>query len=561
MEFVDVYPTLCELAGVPVAAHAEGTSLVPVLKDPEVSVKDAAVSQFLRRRGGGQLMGYSLRTDRFRYTEWVDRTSLEAVAHELYDHRTDPGETRNVAATEPATVAALGQKLWRTIPRPEPLKAAAAGRPERPNIVVFMADDWSYPHAGAYGDKVAETPNFDRIAREGLLFTHAFASTPSCTPSRASILTGQHHWRLKEADSLGGSLREEFPVYTDLLAEAGYHVGRFGKGLWPSKHTFRNRDSFGDRYKSFDAFLEKRKPGAPICFWYGGRDPHRPYELGVGQRGGIELGSIEVPAPLPDNEVVRGDLADYYWCVRRFDREVGAVLEKLEAMGELDDTVIVISGDNGMPFPRAKATLYDLGTRVPLAVRWGRGIGNEGRRVEGLVSLCDLAPTFLEVAGLRGVRAMTGQSLVSLFDGEPWPRTSVLTGMERHVFPNPSRALRTADHLYIRNETPEAWNTGEVEGGSREYDFATEPWPTGPGAFSYNIDPSPTKQSLRLDPGTEEARRIFSRRPAEELYDLRADPDQLHNLAAEPGSRGLLERLRRQLVTGLRSAGDPRVAR
>ena len=159
---------------------------------------------------------------------------------------------------------------------------------EKPNIVVLMADDWSWPHAGALGDPVVQTPNFDRVASEGILFENAFVSTPSCTPSRLSILTGQHHWRLKEGDSLGGSLREDFDVYTELLQKAGYRVGRFGKGVWPSKHSFRNRDSFGERFRSFDDFLKDRKPGQPFCYWHGGQDPHRPDELGVGAKNGIE---------------------------------------------------------------------------------------------------------------------------------------------------------------------------------------------------------------------------------------------------------------------------------
>ena len=159
----------------------------------------------------------------------------------------------------------------------------------RPNIVVLMADDWSWPHAGILGDPVVKTPNFDRVASEGVLFQNAFVSSPSCTPSRLSILTGQHHWRLKEGDSLGGSLREEFEVYTELLQKAGYKIGRFGKGDWPSEHQFRNRDSFGASFESFDNFLESRSSNEPLCYWHGGQDPHRPYELGVGKKSGMDL--------------------------------------------------------------------------------------------------------------------------------------------------------------------------------------------------------------------------------------------------------------------------------
>ena len=279
-------------------------------------------------------------------------------------------------------------------------------------------------------------------------------------------MTGQHHWRLQEGDSLGGSLREEFDVYTELLEKAGYHTGRFGKGVWPSKHAFRHRDSFGKKYRSFDAFLNSRQQGQPFCYWHGGQDPHRPYEFNVGERSGFPISKIKVPACLPDNETIRRDLADYLWEVQRFDREVGAVIARIEAIGELENTIVVVSGDNGMPFPRCKATLYDLGTRVPLAVRWGNRVA-AGRTIADFVSLCDLAPTFLESAGIEPSSQMTGRSLMPILvsekSGQVDPsRTHVLTGMERHVYSYPCRALRTADYLLIRNFHPQTWPTGEV---------------------------------------------------------------------------------------------------
>ncbi len=447
-------------------------------------------------------------------------------------------------------------------------KQTNAAKPnDRPNIVFLMADDWSWPHAGILGDPVVKTPNFDRIANEGVLFENAFVSTPSCTPSRLSILTGQHHWRLKEGDSLGGSLREEFDVYTEMLQKSGYRIGRFGKGVWPSKMQFRKRDSFGERYRSFDEFLTKRKPGEPFCYWHGGQDPHRPYELGIGAKSGIDLSQVKVPACLPDNETVRSDVADYLWEVQRFDREVGAIVARIEAMGELDNTIIVVSGDNGMPFPRCKATLYDLGTRVPLAIRWGsKTRGN--RNVTDFTSLCDLAPTFLEAAGLKPSEQMTGRSLLPLLEsnksGQIDPaRTFVLTGVEKHVYSYPKRALRTADFLYIRNFEPDEWPTGEIEGHNPQYDFAQTPWPTENGAFSFAIDPSPSKQFLRLnrnDPKvTLFAELSFGRRPAEELYDLRTDPDQLRNVISDARYTEPLTQSRRQFVSELGGSNDPRI--
>ena len=445
--------------------------------------------------------------------------------------------------------------------------AKAAAADTRPNIVFCMADDWSWPHAGILGDPVVQTPHFDQIARDGVLFENAFVSTPSCTPSRLSILTGQHHWRLKEGDSLGGSLREDFDVYTEMLEKAGYRIGRFGKGVWPSEHTFRKRDSFGERFKSFDEFLKDRKPDEPFCYWHGGQDPHRPYEFGMGQRSGIDLSKVAVPACLPDNETVRSDVADYLWEVQRFDREVGEIVASLKAIGELENTILVVSGDNGMPFPRCKATLYDQGTRVPLAICWGAMVrGN--RKVEDFVSLCDLAPTFLEAAGLSPSPQMTGRSLMPILASDEAgtvdpSRSFVLTGVEKHVYPYPKRALRTRDFLYIRNFEPGKWPTGEKNGGMQQYDFVKTSWPTDPGAFSFAIDPSPSKQFLRLNRDHPEIKVFtnlsFARRPVHELYDLKNDPDQLRNIADDPAYAQVLQQLQQQLEAELVRSNDPRV--
>ena len=470
----------------------------PLLTGPDQEFKSAAFSQFRRQDGAAPLMGYAMRTNRYRYIEWHNRRTRKVVATELYDHESDPAENDNLADREEyaALITDLRRQMWATLPPPPKFVTRAP----RPNIVFCMADDWSWPHASILGDLVVETPHFDRLARDGVLFENAFVSTPSCTPSRLSILTGQHHWRLREGASLGGSLREEYTVYTELLAKAGYHVGRFGKGVWPSKHTFRGRDSFGMRYRSFDEFLNDRKDDQPFCFLHGGQDPHRPYELGIGRKSGIDVSKVKVPACLPDHETVRSDVADYLWEVHRFDREVGEIVTQLKAIGELDNTILVVSGDNGMPFPRCKATLYDQGTRVPLVVRWGTKAPGD-RRVADFVTLCDLAPTFLEAAGVVIPKQMTGQSLMPQLTSKAIgqidsSRTSVLTGMEQHVYLYPSRALRNKDFLYIRNFNPHQWPTGSPDDKQPPNDFAKSPWPTGPGAFSFNIDPSPSKQFL-----------------------------------------------------------------
>ncbi len=418
-----------------------------------------------------------------------------------------------------------------------------------------MADDWSWPHAGALGDKTVKTPTFDRMVNEGVLFERAFVSSPSCTPSRMAIATGQWHWRLGEAQNLGGSLAKEVPTYADLLAKTGYHTGFSRKGASPSKHTYRGTDPFGQRFKDFEAFLSARKKDTPFCFWYGSGAPHRPYFLNSGKTSGLNTENLVLPPGLPDHSIVRNDLLDYYATVQVFDLEASTILDLLKKAGELENTLIVMSGDNGMPFPRAKATLYDTGTRVPLVVRWGKQIKG-GRKVIDFVSLCDLAPTFLEAAGVAPPKAMTGRSLFAQFKSQrsghiKASRDHVLTGMSRHCFPYPRKALRTDRYLYVQNKNPENWVTGRRKGPPQTFDFSRRHWPKGAEAFCFNVDPSPTKQYMLTHPDNPLVRscwgQAFGPYPREELYDLKKDPGQLHNLVQAQKYSDALRALRSRM--------------
>jgi uncharacterized sulfatase len=444
--------------------------------------------------------------------------------------------------------------------------SAQAADAARPNILFCIADDWSWPHASIGGDKVVKTPTFDRVAREGVLFRNAFVTSPSCTPSRGSIVTGQWHWRLEDGANLWSTLPAKFEVYPDLLEKAGYHVGCTRKGWGPGQHEpgGRTRNPAGPQFKNFEVFLKARPQGAPFCFWFGSSDPHRPYERDSGVQSGMKPEDVEVPPYLPDSEIVRKDLCDYYFEVQRFDREVGELLRLLEERGELDRTLVVITGDNGLPFPRAKSNLYDSGTNVPLAVRWPARVTG-GRAVEDFVSLQDLAPTFLEAAGLTASAAMTGRNLLGLLasgkSGRVDPaRDHVLTGKERHAWVRkdglgyPCRAIRTTDFLYIRNFKPDRWPAGDpVDGGAPFY----------PNRSYGDIDDGPTKTYLiehRHEPGVKPLfEQTCEKRPAEELYDLRKDPHQLQNVAADPAYADAKKKLETSLLAELKATGDPRV--
>ncbi len=443
-----------------------------------------------------------------------------------------------------------------------PILFGGAAPDERPNILVIMADDWSWLHAGAYGDQVVATPNMDRVARQGVVFEHAFVSSPSCTPSRASVLTGQHFWRLHGGGNLYGPLGAQHPTYTDLLEAAGYYVGFTRKGWSPGRLGERDRNPAGDRYESFAAFLEAREKGQPFSFWFGTFDPHRVYELGSGEESGIPVDSISVPAVFPDVPAVRSDIADYYFEVQRIDRELGELLDLLEGLGELDRTVVVITSDNGMPFPRAKGNLYDLGVRVPLIVQLPEIIPG-GRRLTDLVSLTDLAPTFLEMAGLAVPEQMTGRSLVASMMAAgsgrvDSSRVAAYFGRERHTPAQaspigggyPMRAIRTDDFLYIHNFAPERWPAGTPDA---EQAF----WY---GAWYSDIDASPTKHFM-VDSAAAYPQRFkaaFGKRPGEELYDLATDPDQMINRALDPAYADVKRALWNDLMGLLQRSGDPR---
>jgi uncharacterized sulfatase len=454
---------------------------------------------------------------------------------------------------------------------------------KRPNILFCISDDQTFAHVGAYGCKFVETPAFDRVAREGVLFENAFVSAPSCCPSRASALTGLPFYRLEETSMNHTLWAEGLTPYTDMLAAAGYHVGYTGKGWGPGnwKVAGRRSNPAGVEYNelkndtpspqfapfdyaaNFEAFLRDRPQGAPFCFWYGGIDPHRPFEPGSGVRNGKRLEDVEVPPFYPDTEAPRTDIADYALHIDWFDKHLDRMLEALETMGELDNTLIVVTSDNGMAFPRCKATLYDWGTHMPLAIRWGDKVKG-GRIVEDFVSFVDFAPTFLAAAGLAVPPTMQGGSLMPILTSRKSgqieaARDHVVMGIERHFpggrmtgDPFPIRAYRTVDYLYIHNGTPQRWPVGDPDGPV---------WPDDDPTGGYgDVDGGLTKTFLveNRDRYPRHFELAFGKRPAEELYDVKADPYQMNNLADKPEYQAVKRMLRTALDAELKRTRDPR---
>ncbi len=445
---------------------------------------------------------------------------------------------------------------------------------DRPNILFAVADDAS--HMGAYGHAFVETSAFDRVCEDGVRFTAAFTTNPKCAPSRASILTGRHTWQLEEAANHFSIFPAKFPVYPDLLEEAGYHIGYTGKGWCPGdfKAGGFSRNPAGPEWNSrtltppagskirdtdyaanFRDFLDATDPVQPFCFWYGGWEPHRPYTSGEGIRYGKKPEEIVVPPYLPDDEIVRGDLCDYAFEVEWFDRQLGKMLEELERRGLLENTLVVVTSDNGMPFPRVKGQMYECDFKLPLAAMW-KGHVPGGRICDDLVSFTDFAPTFLDAAGLAPMPDMVGKSLLPILRQSgsgvlELERDHVVMGRERHDIGRendlgyPVRCLRERQYLYVRNFAPERWPAGNPETG-----------------FT-NCDGGPTKtRVLELNEQGEDYyyRLAFAKRPGEELYDIVADEPCLHNLAGDPRFAAVRQRMAQRLTRILQETGDPRIA-
>ena len=501
-----------------------------------------------------------------------------------------------------------------------PIAAAEQAR-TRPNILMVFADDWGR-FASAYAkldgpgtiNDLVQTPHFDRIAQEGVLFRRAFVSAPSCTPCRSALLSGQHFWRTGRGAILRGAVWDgSQPAFPLLLKEAGYHLGEtykvwspgtpgdapFGAGKYAyekaggrfnqfSENVTRmvakgqpldqaKEELYAEVVANFDAFLADRQASQPFCYWFGPTNVHRQWVRGSGLKlWGIQPDQFQgkLPAFLPDVPVVREDLADYFGEIQAFDTALGKLIKRLEEVGELENTLVVVSGDHGAPgFPHGKCNLYDFGSSVSLAIRGGGAKG--GRVVDDLISLTDLAPTFLQLAQVKIPERMTGRSLVEILNstqsGQIDPRrTAVLIGRERHVenaradfLPYPQRAIRTHDFLYIVNFRPERWPLGDPYRLDSNDEPTAEELTQETRVSFPDEDAGPTKAWLvgaRKDPKWESYfQQAYGRRPREELYDLRNDPNQTKNVAQDVRYTETRQQLEKQLMEELQATGDPRL--
>ncbi len=452
-----------------------------------------------------------------------------------------------------------------------------------PNVLFAVADDWGYGHAGALGCSWVKTPAFDRVARQGLLFTSAYTPNAKCAPSRACMLTGRNSWQLEAAANHICYFPPKFKTFMEALGENGWFVGHTAKGWAPGVATnvagenrlltgpaFNQRKAKppaqrianNDYAANFTAFLDAAPPDKPWCFWYGSFEPHRAYEYGAGvTNGGKRLAQIDrVPAFLPDNEKVRNDLLDYAFEVEHFDRHLGRMLNRLAERGQLTNTLVIVTSDNGPPFPRMKSQAYEMSNHLPLAMMWPGGMIKPGRVIEDFISFVDFAPTVMDLAGVpwarTGMAPAAGRSLLKYFATDRAGRIDpdrdyVLIGKERHDVGRPHdwgypiRGIVTRDYLYLRNYEPDRWPAGNPETG-----YLT-------------TDGSPAKTEILNERRAAGQSRLwslcFGKRPAEEMYDVARNPDCLANLAADPAFTGAKRRLAEKMTKAFTAENDPRM--
>eukprot|EP00933_Yihiella_yeosuensis_P005944 TRINITY_DN110570_c0_g1_i1.p1 TRINITY_DN110570_c0_g1~~TRINITY_DN110570_c0_g1_i1.p1 ORF type:complete len:546 (-),score=78.24 TRINITY_DN110570_c0_g1_i1:99-1736(-) len=493
----------------------------------------------------------------------------------------------------------------------------------RPNIIFAFGEDWGR-FASTYGrqsapcrlSEVISTPNFDRIASEGALFLNARAPAPGCNPCRSSVMSGRYFWQTglgaieqgtewdasiatfpleleKSGYFLGYTYEGDFGKTNRRIGDdrtafnfAGHNFGDFSR--WVSKSTLpvkAAKQELGTEVRrNFCSFLDaaaKSLPDQPFCYCWGPTTTHRGggWQPGSGKAlWGIDPDQLSgrLPAFLPDVPEVRQDMSDYLGECCAMDYGLGILIAELEARGQLDRTLIVVSGDHGPPgFPRGKANVYDFGAQVALAVRWP-GTVSPGRVVHDFVNTMDLAPTLCEIGGVTLPSGMTAKSLLPILQSPKSgqiedSRDFAICGLERHVsisregfLPFPVRSLRTSNFLYILNFEPDRWPMGDPYGLddlSVKVDDV-ERISRDTMLIFPDCDASPTKAWIirhRNDAAATLFFQIaFGKRPREELYDLSKDADCMRNVASDPLYAGHRQRLESRLMSLLQGQQDPR---
>jgi arylsulfatase len=411
---------------------------------------------------------------------------------------------------------------------------------EQPNIVFLISDDISQDDFGCYGHPTLKTPNTDALAANGMRFDNAYLTTSSCSPTRCSIITGRYPHNTG-APELHVTLPDSQVRFPELLRKGGYYTVLAGKN-----HMFSNTDRAFDKITNggggpagshdWVQLIQDRPKDKPFFFWFASYDAHREWTI-TDDAPVYRNDQIVVPPYLVDGPMTRGDLAEYYHEVSRFDHFVGLVTAELKKQGVLDNTMIVVASDNGRPFPRCKTRLYDSGIKTPWVVYFPKVI-KESSVSQSLISVIDLSATCLELAGVEKPDCIQGQSFMPILkDPKATVRQMVFAEHNWHVYKNHERMVRFGDFLYIKNNYPNQPN------------LCVEAYRCPAGSELWNAqakgETTPKQQQIFANPC-----------PEEELYQVSKDPDQFDNLAGDPAYAAALEQARSLLKAWTKQTGD-----
>ena len=422
---------------------------------------------------------------------------------------------------------------------------AIAADPPKPNVVLFLADDLGWADCSPYGGKEVPTPNMARLAADGVTLTHAFVASPSCAPSRAALLTGLDPMRngamLNHARPKANV--KKWPAY---FKELGYEIVAIGKVAHYAQvteygfdHTSHFKYHEDECVETAVKWLEARKPGKPLCLLVGTNWPHVPWP----KETKFDSAKLSLPPTLVDTKETRQAQARYLAAVANADRDLGLVHDA--ARKHLaKDTLLLFTADHGSQFPFGKWNGYDAGIRTPLIAAWPGRI-KPGTTSGAMVSWIDLLPTCLDAIGAKPPEGLSGKSFLSVLRGEKdahRDKVFVTHSGDGAMNRYPLRAVRTRDWKYVRNLDSDAEHHTHVDLAKAGTDGRNywDSW----------------AEKAKTDPVAAAVVKRYHKRPAEEVYDLAADPWELKNLTADPKHAEKLKALRADLDTWMKSLGD-----
>lgn len=423
------------------------------------------------------------------------------------------------------------------------LSAQTSAISRLPNFIVYMSDDHGLLFSEPYGATHIRTPNLAKLAADGMRFTHAFNASPTCGPSRTAMLTGL--WPAHNgAEPNHKPPTPEVLGLPSKLQALGYEIAVFGKIAHNDYAKYYNFDlvvgpNVGcTNIETVEKYLADRKSSKPLCLFFGSHYPHVPWV----ENEGYDPATVKLPPEWADTPETRRQCAQYYSSVSRTDKLMGE-FRALTQKYLPGNSLFVYTTDHGAQWPFAKWDLYDAGIRLPFIAAWPGNL-KPGSVSDAMICLPDLLPTFIDLAGGKIPEGLDGKSFAGLFRGTTKTHRDRVFNThsgDRDFNVYPIRSLRTSEWKYILNLHPEfqhhTHDSRHAAGKGRLY---WDSW----------------VEEARTNPKAAVVVKRFVQRPAEELYQLKTDPHELNNLAADPKQSKRLASMRAELKSWMTSQGD-----